>query len=78
MKYIARTKGETRTHLYDDSMGYPIRVCNWSMPEYDFIENGDVPYCKLCEAYQKGKRRVCFAPSPDQITISQGRNYDNR
>ncbi len=62
MTFIGRTKGETRTHIYDTSLSYPIRACNWTMPENDFIENGDAPLCKYCQAYQEGKRRVCFAP----------------
>lgn len=59
----ARTKGEPRIHLYDTSLGYPIRVCNWTMPDYEFIENGDAPFCKYCQAYKEGKRKVCFAPT---------------
>ena len=59
-----RTKGETRTHLYAYSQGYPIRVCTWSTPENDFVENGDAPHCKNCEAYEDGKRRISFAPVP--------------
>jgi len=62
-QYWARTNGETRIHLYDDSMGYPIRVCNWTMPENDFIESGDVPFCKYCQDYKDGKRRIAFAPT---------------
>jgi hypothetical protein len=61
---IQRTKGETRKHLYDYSMGYPIRVCNWTIPENDFTEDGDVPFCKYCQSYLDNKRRVCFAPKP--------------
>jgi len=62
MQYKARTQGETRTHIYDNSMGYPIRVCNWSMPEKDFIENGDAPLCKYCQAYRDGTRKICGSP----------------
>ncbi|KKN46269.1 hypothetical protein LCGC14_0674760 [marine sediment metagenome] len=64
MQYIARQKGETRSHLYDDSQGYPIRVCNWEMSHRDFIEIGDAPYCKNCHLYQEGKRISTFAPIP--------------
>ena len=63
MQRIARTKGETRAHIYDYTSGYPIRVCNWTMPENDFIATGDVPMCKHCQAYQDGRRKVTFAPS---------------
>ena len=62
-----RTKGETRTHLYDYSPGFPIRVCNWSTPENDFIENGDAPFCRNCQAYLNGKRRIAFAPVPATV-----------
>jgi len=62
-----RTKGETRKHLYDYSLGYPVRVCNWIMPDYDFVEVGEAPPCKYCLAYQSGKRRVCFAPDPRSL-----------
>ena len=62
MQFIGRTKGETRTHIYDNSKGYPIRVCCWAIPENDFIENGDAPLCKHCQAYKEGRRKVCFAP----------------
>ncbi|KKM76442.1 hypothetical protein LCGC14_1380030 [marine sediment metagenome] len=62
MQRIARTKGETRTHLYDERLGYPVRICNWALPKNDFIDNGDAPFCKYCRAYQEGKRRICFAP----------------
>jgi hypothetical protein len=61
---IKRTGGETRTHLYAFPYGYPIRVCNWSIPEHKFIKNGDAPFCKHCQSYQAGKRQVAFAPIP--------------
>jgi len=70
MQKIQRTKGETRTHLYDYSLGYPIRVCNWSMPEYDFIDNDNAPLCKNCLAYQQGKSKICFAPKLHSQTHS--------
>jgi len=66
MQSWRRTEGETRVHLYDDSLGYPIRVCNWAMPEKEFTENGDAPLCKYCQDYQEGKRRVYFAPIPEK------------
>jgi anaerobic ribonucleoside-triphosphate reductase len=63
MKYeIRRTKGETKTHVYFTTYGYPIRACTWTQPENDFIDNGNAELCKNCSDYLHGKRKIAFAP----------------
>jgi len=59
-EYVARTKGETTKHIYVEPYGYPIRLCNWVMPENEFVSIGEVPMCKYCQAIKDGKRRGCY------------------
>lgn len=55
-EFIAKTKGDKKRHIYVNRP-YPIRLCDWCVPESDFENMGDVPMCKRCQAIKDGMRR---------------------
>ncbi|KKN37021.1 hypothetical protein LCGC14_0767810 [marine sediment metagenome] len=54
--FTGKTAGETRKHIYVKPFGYPIRLCNWNIPEHDFVDVGNTPMCSHCQSVKSGER----------------------
>jgi len=52
--FMGNTRGDSRCHIYSQPFGYPIRACDWCIPETDFVDTAK-PFCKRCQLIKEGK-----------------------
>ena len=46
--HFMKFNGDRKSHLYCFPFGYPIRYCNWTIPNADFDRKEDEASCVWC------------------------------
>lgn len=59
--FIGRAKGkkDTKSHLYSDELGFPLRLCDWLRTEDDVEKVAGIT-CRHCLKIRQGRRQAAL------------------